>query len=57
MRALSYKHYRRALVRKFPYVVYYRYSQDSVTIYGVSHTARDQTKWRRSLPERLALKA
>src|SRR5436305_6618081 len=43
-RAFCYKHYRRALVRKFPYAVYYGYSQGTVTIYAVLHTSRDRSK-------------
>jgi plasmid stabilization system protein ParE len=46
IRTFCYKHYRRGLVRKFPYAVYYGYSQGTVTIYGVLHTSRDQGKWR-----------
>lgn len=50
IRAYCYKHYRKALVRKFPYAVYYGYSQGTVTIYGVFHTSRDRGKWRQRLP-------
>ena len=38
--------YRRALVRRFPYAVFYEYSRGVATIYGVLHTARDPAKWR-----------
>ena len=42
--------YRRALVRRFPYALFYEYSADTVTVYAVFHTARDPGKWRRRLP-------
>lgn len=38
--------YRRALVRKFPYAVFYTYDEanDRVTVYCVFHTSRDPKK-------------
>jgi plasmid stabilization system protein ParE len=42
--------YRRRLVRRFPYVVFYRYEDHSITIYGVIHTASDPAKWQARLP-------
>ena len=42
--------YRRGLVRRFPYGVFYEYSHGTVTIYGVFHTSRDPQKWRQRLP-------
>ncbi len=42
--------YRRALVRRFPYAVFYEYVDGVVTIDGVFHTARDPEKWRERLP-------
>jgi len=36
-----YGHYRRALLRRFPYSVYYLIAQDTVTVYGVFHSSRD----------------
>lgn len=41
--------YRRALVRRFPYAVFYDYGDGTVTAYGVFHTARDPEKWKRRL--------
>ncbi|MGH7137238.1 MAG: type II toxin-antitoxin system RelE/ParE family toxin [Pirellulales bacterium] len=38
--------YRRALLRKFPYAVFYTYENDTVTIYAVLHTARDPSLWK-----------
>jgi plasmid stabilization system protein ParE len=36
-----YSHYRRALLRRFPYSVYYLVAQNSVTIYGVFHSSKN----------------
>jgi len=33
--------FRRALLRRFPYGIYYQCSADLITVYGVFHTARD----------------
>ncbi len=41
--------YRRALVRRFPYAVFYEYANDVVTVYGLFHTSRDPNKWRQRL--------
>ncbi len=41
--------YRRGLVRRFPYAVFYEYAEDKVTVYGVFHTSRDPHKWRQRL--------
>ena len=38
--------YRRGLVRRFPYSVFYEYGDDTVTVYGVFHNSRDPEKWR-----------
>jgi len=50
MHAEVHEHYRRALVRRFPYAIFYEYSGGSVTVYCVFHTARDPNKWRERLP-------
>jgi plasmid stabilization system protein ParE len=42
--------YRRALIRRFPYAVFYEYAQTTVTVYAVFHTSRDAQKWRQRLP-------
>jgi toxin ParE1/3/4 len=48
--ATIHRDYRRALVRRFPYAIFYEYSDDLVTIYSVFHTSRDPAKWRERLP-------
>jgi plasmid stabilization system protein ParE len=42
--------YRRGLVRRFPYVIFYEFTERTVTIYCVFHTSRDPDKWRQRLP-------
>jgi plasmid stabilization system protein ParE len=42
--------YRRALVRRFPYAIFYEHAEETVTIYSVFHTSRDPDKWRQRLP-------
>ena len=42
--------YRRALVRRFPYAVFYEHAGGTVTVYGVFHTSRHAEKWRQRLP-------
>lgn len=45
-----YEFYRRALIRRFPYAIFYEYTDDVVTVYCVFHTSREPDKWRRRLP-------
>jgi plasmid stabilization system protein ParE len=41
---------RRALVRRFPYAIFFESDQDTVTVYAIFHTARNPEKWKRRLP-------
>ena len=50
MHAVAHENYRRGLVRRFPYAVFYEYTEGTVTVYGVFHTSRDPNKWRRRFP-------
>lgn len=50
MHAVVHENYRRALVRRFPYAIFYESVNNTVTVYCVFHTARDPRKWRRRLP-------
>jgi plasmid stabilization system protein ParE len=50
MHARVHGDYRRALVRKFPYAIFYEYADNRVTIYSVFHTSQDPEKWKRRLP-------
>ncbi len=36
---------RRALMKKFPYVVLFRVSEDEILIVGCLHTRRDRSNW------------
>src|SRR5215470_10901655 len=49
MYALVYETYRRALLRRFPYALFYEYADATVTVYAVFHTSRDPDKWRQRL--------
>ena len=49
MHQFAYKQYRRALLGRFPYAVFYEHAENTVTVYGVFHTARDPEKWRMRL--------
>ena len=44
--AKVYKQCRRALVRRFPYAIFYEYTGETIVIYCVFHTSRDPRKWR-----------
>ena len=46
---LVHENYRRRLVRRFPYAVFYEYANETVTVYCVFHTSRDPEKWRQRL--------
>src|SRR5215813_2123021 len=48
-RPVIFKQYRRGLVRRFPYAVFYEYAVNTVTVYCVFHTSRDPNKWQQRL--------
>jgi plasmid stabilization system protein ParE len=48
--AVVHENYRRALVRRFPYAVFYEHVSGTVTVYCVFHTSRDPDRWRQRLP-------
>jgi plasmid stabilization system protein ParE len=50
MHSVVHETYRRALVRRFPYAIFYEHAGETVTIYSVFHTSRDPDKWRQPLP-------
>jgi len=41
--------YRRALVRRFPYAIFFEFEGVSIAVYALFHTARDPAKWRQRL--------
>jgi plasmid stabilization system protein ParE len=50
MYPLIHEGYRRSLIRRFPYALFYEYAEMTVTVYPVFHTSRDPDKWRQRLP-------
>jgi plasmid stabilization system protein ParE len=49
MHAVVYDNYRRGLVRRFPYAVFYEAVGEIVTVYCVFHTSQNPDKWRKRL--------
>ena len=49
---LAYRSYRRGLLRRFPFAVFYEYLEGEVTVYSVFHTHRDPDRWRKRLSKR-----
>jgi plasmid stabilization system protein ParE len=49
MHAKIHENYRRGLVRRFPYAVFYDYDGASVTVYTIFHTSQNPDKWRERL--------
>ena len=47
--AKVHEEYRRALVRRFPYAIFYEYTGGKVIVYSIFHTSRDPKKWRNRL--------
>ena len=50
MHTIVHENYRRGLVRRFPYAVFYEYEEGTVTVYDIFHTSRNPHKWRQRLP-------
>jgi plasmid stabilization system protein ParE len=46
------REFRRCLLRRFPYAIYYQVEEDHVIIFGLFHCARDPRRLRRELGER-----
>jgi len=45
--ATVFRGFRRALLRRFPYAVFYEYDSGVVTVFGVFHTSRHPMRWMR----------
>jgi plasmid stabilization system protein ParE len=43
--AVTYREVRRAKLRRFPYIVYYRLLDDRIEVLGVLHGSRDPRVW------------
>ena len=50
LRRLRFRSYSLRVMDQFPYAVFYEYDGTEVTIYGVIHTSRSRSTWRRLLP-------
>jgi plasmid stabilization system protein ParE len=46
------REFRRRLLRRFPYAVYFRIESETIVIFGVFHCARDPRRLRRELGDR-----
>jgi len=44
-----YHEFRRALVRRFPYAVFYEYADGKIIVYSIFHTSRNPEKWKNRL--------
>ena len=44
---IVYKNFRRGLIRRFPYSVFYVVEESAIVIMGVVHQARDESTWKR----------
>ena len=47
--AKVHEEYCRALVRRFPYTIFYEYTSGKVSVYSIFHTSRNPKKWRSRL--------
>lgn len=47
MYPVVYKNFRRALLRRFPYSVFYIDEKSFILVVGVVHQARDESTWKR----------
>lgn len=43
---LVYRHFRRVMLRRFPFAVIYRIDQETIHIFSVFHCAQHPGKWR-----------
>ena len=46
---LVHETYRRALIRRFPYAIFFESAESDVTVYAVFHASRNPKKWRQRL--------
>jgi plasmid stabilization system protein ParE len=49
MYQVAHESYRRAVVRRFPYVVFYEYSDKEIVLYAVFHCSQNPKKWQKRL--------
>ena len=49
MYPMVHENYRRGLVRRFPYAIFYESAGGVVTVWAVFHASRNHGKWRQHL--------
>ena len=42
-----YREYRRSLIRRFPYSIFYVVHAEKIVVFGILHAARDPREWRK----------
>lgn len=47
--SVVYRNFRRGLVRRFPFAVFYEFENGIVTVYSVFHNSRDPLKWKEQI--------
>ena len=50
MHPIVHSNYRRGLVRRFPYSIFYEHFGNTVILYAVFHNSRNPQKWHSRLP-------
>ncbi|MDA0835354.1 MAG: type II toxin-antitoxin system RelE/ParE family toxin [Planctomycetota bacterium] len=45
------KQFRRAMVKRFPYSIFFEYDNNVIVVYGLVHDSRDEIHWRKRLRE------
>jgi plasmid stabilization system protein ParE len=48
--AVVFRRVRRTLLNRFPYAIYFLETHDRIIIFGVIHTARDDSAWQARIP-------
>ena len=46
---IVFENYRRCLIRRFPYAIFYEHKDKFITIYAVFHTSQNPKKWQERL--------
>lgn len=50
MYRVVFESYRRAVLRRFPYVIFYEFVDETIIVYSVFHCSQDPKKWRSRFP-------
>jgi plasmid stabilization system protein ParE len=46
---IAHENYRRSLVRRFPYAIFFEQTKNQIVIYAVFHCSQDPEKWHKRL--------